>query len=295
MREYTCHIFQMGVGMTRLLIAIFCLLPLAALGQRTSFTADTTFYVDPAGDDARDCRSAATSCKTMQATWTKVLRDYDTRGYEVFMQLADGVYTSGLNIVDQPLGVHLLQINGNCTGTPYAANRSNVIVRPPSGTTAFWAQDTAILVVNCLRVEGAGVIGFQARQHVIMDINWIDFGPLSVGMKATDHSIINFAGDNWISGGMSSFIQAFYHSHVRVTAGSTNIVKTPVSITYFVQSYSQSYVEFEGGSSFMNWQNVTGNPYYVWRGGAFAANGIPVPGSSTAGGTNVQGTGVIYP
>ena len=227
----------------------------------------------------------------MQATWDKILRKYDTLGHYVQIQLADGVYTSGLSVTDQPVGNHLVTVRGNCSGTPYAAKRSNVVIRPPSGTAAFEVQDLSILAVKCLRVEGSGVIGFHARQHVVFDIDSIDFGSMSIGIAAQNHATVNLTGDNWITGSMTAFIQAVYHSHVR--AQGANIVQTPVNIEYFLQSYTHSSVEFVPGTSWTNYGYVTGNAYYVWRGGSLAANGIALPGSIA--GTNVQNTGFVWP
>ena len=64
---------------------------------------------------------------------------------------------------------------------------------PP--TRSFWAQDTAILTVQCvgIRSSGSGSIVFASRQFAIMDVDNVRIGQAAGGavMSAREMSKIN--------------------------------------------------------------------------------------------------------
>lgn len=94
-------------------------------GVREVLSANRTYFVDPAGNDANNGLGAGAPLATIAAAIAKCYQ-IDTNGHEVTIQLADGTYTSGgaTLSVDRPLtGGGRLEILGN------PAAPGNVIVR----------------------------------------------------------------------------------------------------------------------------------------------------------------------
>jgi hypothetical protein len=204
--------------------------------------------------------------------------------------LADGTYTTGLDVHNQPVGAHLVTIQGNSfTGTS-CPGRDNVVIAPTSGVS-FVVQDIAILGINCMKIAGgSSVNGIYGRQFAIIDADWINFGDVSVAVSGTDHVTINLGGDIAISGNMVAFGFAANQSMLRTTCPVT--ITNPVTIAYFFLSYSKSYITLDGGASFINPGNVTGQQYLVYQDGDINTGGRTVPG--TVAGSNVDGTGHVY-
>jgi hypothetical protein len=269
-----------------------------ASAQRVYVTAPMKFYVDPvAGLDTNDCLTTGTACKTRQHTWFVILSGYDfggidpqTPGADPTMVLMAGTYTDALEIHNQPVGAHLLTIQGySFTGTS-CPDQDGVVIAPASGN-GFWVQDIAIAVINCMKIAGgSGTNGIQARQHVVIDADWLDFGDLNVAVSPTDQATVNLGGANSISGDMFAFLYADVQSTIRCTAPIT--VTKPVAIAYGILSYTKSYVTLESACAFVNPGYVVGKQYQLWRDGDIAANGRTIPG--TIPGTSVDGTGHVY-
>ena len=129
-------------------------------------TEEILFFVDPLkGDDENPCISSEQPCKTMQAAYDKMYNDYDFKGSEARMQLADGDYTSGLDISGHLVGAPHVQVVGNC-GNPQAVN-----VKPAEGT-AFSVQRGGVLQVACVQVSGAQITGFESRNMGVIQLNF---------------------------------------------------------------------------------------------------------------------------
>lgn len=251
--------------------------------MRIDLTQDTTFYVSPAGDDVNDGLAIDRPKRTLQAAWNDIRSNYDARGFQVKLKLADGTYTEGLRMSGNLVGALCLQIEGNPTAPFYT------MIKPASGN-AIWAEDGALLSVKNIGVGGGGY-GFFARQHAIIDVERIVFDACGTALFADTQCHINSMGGHWIIGDMYSFVTADRASTVRLY-GTSNIMK-PVNIGYFVLSYRGSLVEFEDSPA-CGWSSlpyVTGLKYVVYRGGAFEANGKAMPGTEPG----VNSGGSFYP
>jgi hypothetical protein len=81
----------------------------------------------------------------------------------------------------------LVGIVGDCN------NRPDIVLS--GNDVAFWAQDAAILTVQCvdIRSSGTGSVAFASRQFAIMDVTDIRIGQLAGGsvMSAQEMSKIN--------------------------------------------------------------------------------------------------------
>lgn len=156
-------------------------------GPREVLTANRTYCCDWInGNDANSglAAGAGNAFKTIQKAWNKILT-LDLNGYTVTIQLADGIYTSGLSATAAPIGGGVV-LNGNAT-TP-----ANVVV----STTAA----DAIAVKNCaanvtvqnleLRTVTSGFGLLAAGQGAV-----ISFGPgLRFGACADGHMRAQFGG-----------------------------------------------------------------------------------------------------
>jgi hypothetical protein len=250
---------------------------------RIRATQDVTFYVNPVacsdvlktncGDDANDCTSSMTPCLTMQRAADRAKYDYDFAGHTCTIRLADGRYTAPVNITGSLVGIHLCHWLGN------EKDRRAVVVNPPPGVPAFWIQDGAVAVIMHVRCEGERIICFAGRQFSIIDIAWIDFGPLpeSIAISMTNQARINLGGDIWISGDARAIIAADNLSQITVTHTSV-VITQPVEIAYFALSYNRALIELNG-ARFVNPQFVSGQQYVALWDGAIHPGGSVIPGT----------------
>lgn len=124
-------------------------------------------FVDPLGSDANDCSSPSTPCATIQGAVDKVR----------FATTADIFLASGIFAISAPINVYywrLIAIRGP-RNTDGSCKEPVPTVRATAGGNVFWAQDSAILAVVCIKIQGNGsepAVGLAARQNAI-----IDFGP----------------------------------------------------------------------------------------------------------------------
>lgn len=65
--------------------------------SRTELTSNATFHINPAGNDTIGDGSIGNPWKTRGASYNRVQRDYDLKGFSVVFQLADGVHVDGFN------------------------------------------------------------------------------------------------------------------------------------------------------------------------------------------------------
>jgi len=261
---------------------------------RIRATQAVTFYVNPVscsdvlkincGDDANDCTSSMTPCLTMARAYTRAQQDYDFAGHSCTIQLADGRHTSPANIAGSLVGTHLCYWLGN------EKDRRAVVVNPPPDVPAFFVQDGAIAVIMHVRCEGERIICFAGRQFSVMDIAWVDFGPLPNGtaISMTNQSRINLGGDIWISGDANAFLTADDLSQITVGANVPIVITRPVEITYFALSYKKALIELLNGAHFVNPQFVRGQQYMALWDGAIHTGGSGMPGT-IAGAASIPG------
>ena len=210
---------------------------LVALLLASPAFAESTF-VNPAGDDANDCLTAWTPCKTLQAAANKA-------GSVGHVSIADGTYYGGTHVLYH----RMVNFTGNCL-TPGA-----VVISSP-GAAAFTAQDHAILTAQCLDVVGdAGSIGFYSRQFAIIDAFHVRFGAMNVHVIANEKSKINLQHETILGG-------ASYH--IMASGQSMVIEGGPVSIGSGVGFYAWAWTGLQslimaGGATISG--SATGHRY----------------------------------
>jgi hypothetical protein len=251
---------------------------------RPFLTAARTYYVSPTGNDGNDGLTAATPFLTIQKAFDTASA-LDFKGYTVTIQLADGTYTSGLNIAQSHIGGQLI-IQGNAT-TP-----SNVVISTTGvnciNITAFLQSALTVGSMklqtatsgNCLYAGGGGAIvyygniafGACAGSHIFAENQ-------STIQCVGNYSIIGNATEHWVAntGGM---ISCNYRT-ITILAG--------LSISYFCYATRMGMCQVSGNT--FSTTAITGTRYVVDTNAVIytnfaGANYLPgsVAGSSSYGG-----------
>jgi len=279
------------LSLTVFSLTLICVQPLGAEPQRTHVTEQTIFYVDPVkGDDENPCISDAQPCKTMQAAYEKMYDDYDFRGFDARLHLADGDYTSGLSISGHLVGAAHMQVVGNCEN-PQAVN-----VNPGDGT-AFTAEYGGKLRLACVQVSGSGASGFLSRATGVLQVNFrpgdaVVFGdmPGGSGVVAADGGIVNISGAVVISGNAAVHWAVSSISQITVGAGTTYSITDRYAIDYFLHTTLNSVVSLGANVTFGG-PDPDGQKYIVTSGSRVSLNENVLPG--TIPGT-VDDTGQVF-
>jgi len=267
------------LSLTVFSLTLICVQPLGAEPQRTHVTEQTIFYVDPVkGDDENPCISDAQPCKTMQAAYEKMYDDYDFRGFDARLHLADGDYTSGLSISGHLVGAAHMQVVGNCEN-PQAVN-----VNPGDGT-AFTAEYGGKLRVACVQVSGSGVTGFLSRTMGVLQVNFrsgdaVVFGDMPGGSSvvATDGGIVNISGAVVISGNAAVHWDVSSISQITVEPGTTYSIADTYAIDYFLNATLNSVVALGENVTFGG-PDPNGQKYNVTSGSRLSLNENVLPGT----------------
>jgi len=280
------------LSLTVFSLTLICVQPLGAEPQRTHVTEQTIFYVDPVkGDDENPCISDAQPCKTMQAAYEKMYDDYDFRGFDARLHLADGDYTSGLSISGHLVGAAHMQVVGNCEN-PQAVN-----VNPGEDGTAFTAEYGGKLRLACVQVSGSGASGFLSRATGVLQVNFrpgdaVVFGdmPGGSGVVAADGGIVNISGAVVISGNAAIHWAVSSISQITVGAGTTYSITDRYAIDYFLHTTLNSVVSLGANVTFGG-PDPDGQKYIVTSGSRVSLNENVLPG--TIPGT-VDDTGQVF-
>jgi hypothetical protein len=139
-------------------------------------------FVSPTGSDEGSCDSFETPCASIRRACSVANSGIDR---VMNIRLMGGVYQDNTSC---DIHYHrVVNVTGDCNDRPDIVLSGN--------DTAFWAQDSAILVVQCvdIRSVGNGSIGFASRQFAIIDVSNVRIGSLAGGtvMSAGEMSKIN--------------------------------------------------------------------------------------------------------
>ena len=260
-------------------LTLICAQPLSAQTTCTPVTEQMLFYVDPhKGNDGNPCISSEQPCKTMQAAYDKMYKDYDFNGFDARMQLADGDYTSGLGISGHLVGAPHVQVVGNC-GNPQVVN-----VNPEDGT-AFSVQHGGVLQVACVQVSGPHVTGFESRNMGVLQLNFqsgdaVVFAdmPGGNGIVAHDGGSVNISRQIVISGNAASHWAVLSLSRITVDDGTSYSITDEYAIDYFLNMTLNSVVNLGENVTFGG-PNPKGQKYNVTSGSRVSLNGNELPGT----------------
>lgn len=217
----------------RTLLAAFFFLLFSSIGA----FAGGPYFVAPTGNDGADCLSVATPCLTLQH-----VVDIAPNAQASGITLADGAYASVSVQYYKIIGFF-----GNC------ADPSLVSI---GGTTAVTGQDHAVVTISCLTLASSSV-GLYARQFAIADANNIRYGPMVIGVSASETSKINVCGATLL-GNITYPFAAGYGSTVFL--GCSVAIPGPITVGAFAYAVIQSILN-AGGATFTGLGNVTGLAY----------------------------------
>ena len=158
-------------------------LAFALLLALAPFGADAgQLFVSPEGSDRGECKSQKKPCATIGRACS-VANNAADRATGIYV--AGGVYRKNTScdiFYHRFVGVY-----GDCNDRP------DIVLS--GDDVAFRAQDSAILVVQCVNIRsvGNGSIAFASRQFAIMDVDNVRIGQLAGGtvMAAQEMSKIN--------------------------------------------------------------------------------------------------------
>jgi hypothetical protein len=160
--------------------------------------ASPWLFVSPKGSDEGQCESNS-PCATIGRACS-VANSHADRVTSI--QIAPGVYQN--NTSCDVYYHRLVFVYGDCNDRP------DIVLSGKD--VAFYAQDSAILAVQCvgIRSSGNGSIAFASRQFAIMDVDNVRIGQLAGGtvMSAQEMSKINCISRLVLYGSVSDVAQA---------------------------------------------------------------------------------------
>jgi hypothetical protein len=175
-------------------------LAFALLLAMVPFEANTNqLFVSPKGSDEGLCESLEKPCATLGRACSVATTGADR---ETSIRVASGVYqkNTSCNIHYH----HLVFVEGDCNDRPDIVLSGNDV--------AFWAQDSAILAVQCVDIwsSGNGSTAFASRQFAIMDVSNVRIGQLAGGtvMLASEMSKVNCISGLVLYGNVSYIARA---------------------------------------------------------------------------------------
>jgi len=156
------------------------------------------------------------------------------------IQVAPGMYrpNTSCNVYYH----RLVGVFGHCNDRPDIVLSTNDV--------AFWAQDSAILVVQCVNIwsVGNGSIAFASRQFAIMDVSNVRIRQLAGGtvMVAQEMSKINCISHLVLYGGVSYVAQAVGMSTV-ILSCAFSFENTP-HVNAIARAAQKSLIDASGAS-----------------------------------------------
>lgn len=178
------------------------------IGDLIYVNSATTVYISPTGNDTTGDGTSGSPWQTLQFAYDKIAAQYfNLSAYPVTIQMANGIYTSGLAANSAPLGSSQVIIRGN-PSTPSAVR---VVV---TGQSCFYARNNGNLVLDGLSVNcsflpgpvGGSGIATQYSGHIYVT-NVIFEHCDWAHMFAAQGGSIECSGNVSITGGS----QAFYY------------------------------------------------------------------------------------
>ncbi len=154
--------------------------------------ASPKFYANPAGSDNNDCLATGTAnaCLTIQHAVDLSCFAADSGNTNQEVQLDDGTYTTGFQLVTHCLGNNTLVVTGN-HGAP-----ANVVIQSAVAGPLIYAKDKGFLAIDGMKLQptAGGVQPLSCGQFANIDVN----GPIIITQTpsgniftATDACTIN--------------------------------------------------------------------------------------------------------
>jgi hypothetical protein len=236
------------------------------------------------GDNTNNnCQQQASPCATGQHAVDQIPLNAGVAYYIYFAsncQPGPCAYSGAISI---PFW-KVVNLIGSC------ADLTAVSLRPSADNqTIVYAQDGAIVGVNCLELNGGGfanVGGLGGRQCSILDFSWVYFTNVAIGISVAT-STASCVGPVYVYGGsMRVFAAAGNNSFLHMPCLMT-LLNGP-AISYFAEVGYRSTISFAGGRIS---GGVAGGSQYGVIDGTLDAGGNALPGNCPC---NVAGSGMVW-
>jgi hypothetical protein len=263
---------------------------------RTVLSQTLNLYVSPTGSDANNGLSAGAPFQTLQHAWNVLESGYDVNGQSVNINMADGTYTSGVNVGGKLVGQQsMLSGGGNVPNVRFLGDTStpaNCIINVGTG--------------NCFNVSGGGLVRIDGMTLIASSTSSLQglalfsfnngyiyvgasvvFGACGNGhMTCTGQAVIAAVNNYTISGGAPTHASSGACSLILIGTVTVTLTGTPAFSTCFAIATTVSTVEVLATFS----GSATGVRYIASFNGVVYVNGAGatyLPGNS--GGSTSNG------
>jgi hypothetical protein len=190
--------------------------------NRIRLLANLNLYVATTGNDSNAGTSAGAPFLTLQAAANAALNLYDTNGFSIIVNVADGAYTGGVTVTRALVGGGQLNFIGDL------ANPSNCIISVTSNScfqvsagTSNIAGFKLIATGNATAAQGCAIISSNSGFIVFYSIN---FGACTQGHVICD------SGGNIVASNAAYTISGGSISHISCNQGFFNCAGITVTI-----------------------------------------------------------------
>lgn len=197
--------------------------------SRVRLTANRAYYVRTDGSDSNTglVDSAGGAFLTTQKAIDVILQTLDFNGFDVTVQVRDGTFTAGLQVLAPTVGKGILRILGNDT-TP-----ANCII-DMNGLAAFYAENGASIYVSGFTVINSGGEGIYAQTGAKITVGKMRYGACSNShVTIGGGGFVNLTQDYTIFGGGASHLHAGSIGAITSSTITATIAGTPAFSSYF--------------------------------------------------------------
>jgi len=197
--------------------------------SRTRLTADRTYYVRTDGNDGNSglANNAGGAFLTLQKAADTVLNTLDLNGKNVTIQVADGTYSAGVQVLAPWVGKGTVTFTGN-TGVPAAC------VVSINGLSCFYAENGASFSVAGFKVVNSGGEGVYSQTGAKITVGAMEFGACSNShVTVGGGGFVNLTANYTVTGGGTSHLHAGSPGSITSSVITATITGTPNFSSYF--------------------------------------------------------------
>lgn len=265
------------------------LVDIIADNTKVRLTGDTTYYVSTTGSNVTGDGSVGTPWQTLQFAYDYILRQVDTAGYTVTIDVADGTYTAGL-VASTPVLGGVITIVGNIT-TPASC------VISVTNANCFTAANGSHLKVSGFKLAATGsstpteVRGWAlaAGAGGVIEFGLVEFDVCSEGHVLATQGYAASNNNYDITGNSPTHISVSSNGIINVSSINVEFVGSRTFTQYVKASVLGSVLM--NTCAFTN--TFTGKKYDASLNSVLDLTSTTVPG--TVAGTAATGAQVVNP
>ena len=275
-----------------------------ALGHaaRIPLTGDLQLYVSASGNDNNNGLSSSTPFQTLQHAADVAKKNYDSQGFDIYVNVLPGNYPAGVTVSSQLTGGGSLRFVGN-PNSP-----SSVVITLSTVGYCFAATRGAKIYVSGMQLSapiggtGPGNTGvcLYAQTGSIINFDHVSFSGAALAHMYAGHGATIFPSDN--AQGVPYSIVGSAQNHIFVEAGGSVVVDFMVCTITGSPAFSTAFGEMLSGG-FLSSQGTTWSPspaaatgvrHLIADGGILRSNGTgQLPGNLVGIGGSTAGGGFL--